>query len=339
MRIGIFGGSFNPPHMGHVNSLQTVQKKAGLDKIHVIPNSENPLKIQVEAPKAEHRLEMVRRALRDYGDSFVIDDREIRRGGQSFTIDTIKEFRKDVSADDLFLIVGADNLENFHQWKDYKKILTEANLIVTTRPGFDIPTSPEDVPGFLKDMIEEADFNFIELKTGRNIQFLSLKDVEVSSSEIRKKLRAGRPTQKELPLAVETYIQENQLYRPVNDRVGDYEKFTEFCGNVLFERKGINVRGFDLRKITAPAEFSLVASGTSTRHAASLAENVILRVREQFGIRPQGIEGLDEGRWVVVDYGSLIIHLFYDYVRNEYSIENLWRAARDLGLKDPSPNP
>lgn len=334
MRVGLFGGSFNPPHMGHLNSLETVQKKAGLDVIHVLPNNQNPLKVQVEGPKAEQRLEMVRQALSTYGKQFVVDDREIRRGGVSYTIDTIRDFRKEVAAEDLFLIIGADNFENFSDWKDYQEILKEANLIVTTRPGFDIPSSVEDIPAYLTNLIAEADFNFIELKTGRSIQFLSLKDIEVSSSEIRKKLRTGRPVQKELPLSVESYVRAEGLYRPLTDRIGNYETFTRFCADVLFDKKGINVRGFDLREMSAPSEFALVASGTSTRHASALAENVVQRVKEEYNVYPQGIEGLDEGRWVVLDYGSSMIHLFYDFVRQEYSIERLWAQGKDLGLKD-----
>jgi nicotinate-nucleotide adenylyltransferase len=68
-----------------------------------------------------------------------------------------------------------------------------------------------------------------------------------------------------------------------------------------------------------------------------MAQHVIQEVKAEFSILPQGVEGMDEGRWVVVDYGSLMIHVFYDYVRNEYSIENLWREAKDLGLRDPNP--
>lgn len=340
MRVGIFGGSFNPPHMGHVQSLQTVLKKAGLDEIRVIPNLQNPLKIQVEGPTPAQRLEMTRLALSSYGESFVVDDQEIRRGGEvSYTIDTIKNLRKTISADDLYLIIGADNFENFHLWKDYRGILSEANLIVTTRPGFELPSSPDDMPDFLKDLVLEADFNFVELKSGRNIQFISLKDVEVSSSELRKWLRAAKPVGQYLPLAVESYIRENKLYKPVSDRIGDYRKFTGFCANILFERKGINVRGFDLRGITAPTEFALITSGTSTRHASAMAELVIQGVREEYGIYPQGLEGMEEGRWVVVDYGALIVHVFYDFVRNEYALENLWKDAKDLGLKDPHPGP
>lgn len=339
MRVGIFGGSFNPPHNGHITSLQTVQKKAGLAKIHVIPNSRNPLKLQVEGPSGEQRLEMVKRALSSYGDAFLADDREIKRGGVSYTVDTITDLRKTVAAEDLFLIIGADNFETFNEWKDYKKILTEANLVVTTRPGYDIPSSPDDLPPFVKELAAEADFNFVELKTGRNIQFISLKDVAVSSSDLRRRLRAGRPVATDIPLAVESYIRETGLYRPIGERIKDYAKFTKFCADVLFARKGIAVRGFDLTGMSAPTEYALVASGTSTRHTAAMAENVISAVREEFGLLPQGIEGVDEGRWVVIDYGSLIVHLFYDFVRNEYSLEKLWADAKDMGLKDPTPEP
>ena len=158
MKIGIFGGSFNPPHNGHVNSLTTVQKKMGFDQILIIPNSQNPLKIQTEAPAPEHRIEMAKLAFSTYGKAFQIDERELKRGGKSYTIDTIKELRKTIEAKDLFLIIGADNFENFSEWKDYKKILEEANLVVTTRPGYQIPESENEWPDYLNGLVGESDF-------------------------------------------------------------------------------------------------------------------------------------------------------------------------------------
>jgi nicotinate-nucleotide adenylyltransferase len=334
MRVGIFGGSFNPPHMGHLNSLVTVQKKAGLDKIHVVPASQSPLKMQVEGPTNTQRLELVRLALESYGPQFVVDDRELVRGGVSYSIDTIMEFRKTIAAEDLYLIIGADQFEQFTEWKDYQKILSEANLIVTTRPGWDIPHAANELPEYLKAMMADYDFNFIELKTGRNVQFIRLVDVEISATELRKYLRTGRPVEKFLPLSVESYIKENKLYRPIGDRIGDFKKFAEFCAQVLFARKGIQVRAFDLTMMSAPSEYTVIASGTSTKHASSMAENVVMAVKEEYNVLPQSIEGVDEGRWVLVDYGSLIVHVFYDFVRQEYSLENLWREGKDLGVKD-----
>ena len=335
MKVGIFGGSFNPPHMGHINSLNTVIKKAGIDRIHVIPAVQNPLKIAIEGPTPEQRFEMVKKSLEGYSHQFVPDNQEISRGGLSYTIDTIMQFRKTVKPEDLYLIMGVDNFENFNEWKDYKKILSEANLVVTTRPGYELPADQNELPSFIRDMIADFDFNFIELTTGRSIQFLTLKNVETSSSEIRKKLRIGKPVDQFLPLGVEKYIKENKLYRPMGDRIGDFKKFTQFCANHLFEKKAIQVRAFDLSAISAPSEYTLIASGTSTRHAASLAENLILSVKEEYNINPQSLEGVDEGRWVVVDYGSLIVHIFYDFVRQEYSLEKLWSEGKDMDLKDP----
>lgn len=338
MRIGIFGGSFNPPHMGHINSLLTVQKKAGLDKIHVVPAAQNPLKMQVEGPSSDERLELVKLALNSYGKQFFVDDQELKRGGLSYTVDTVMNLRKETDPEDLFLIIGADQFEEFSQWKDYQKILTEANLIVTTRPGWDIPQEAEELPEYLKALVAEYDFNFIELTTGRNVQFIRLQDVEVSSSEVRKLLRTGRPVEKVLPLSVESYIREHKLYRAIGEKIGDFQNFAEFCAGILFSKKAIQVRGFDLTGISAPTEFSLIASGTSTRHAVSLAENVVEAVKEEYNVLPLSVEGIDEGRWVLVDYGSLIVHVFYDFVRQEYSLEKLWKDGKELSLKDPTTN-
>jgi nicotinate-nucleotide adenylyltransferase len=335
MKVGIFGGSFNPPHMGHLNAIQTVAKKAGLGKVHVVPAAQNPLKTPVEGPTAEQRLELTRLAFAQYGDSYVVDDQELKRGGLSFTIDTVMNLRKEYKAEDLYLIVGADKFEELAQWKDYQKILTEANLIITTRPGYDIPESLDEMPGYLKPLVADFDFNFIELSTGRNIQFITLRDIEISSSEVRKWLRTGKPVDKYLPLSVESYIKEHKLYRNLGDKIGDYKKFAEYCSNILFANKGIAVRAFDLTKITAPSEFSVIASGTSTRHASGMAENLVLAVKEEYNVHPQSVEGIDEGRWVLVDYGSLIVHVFYDFVRQEYNLEKLWKDGTDLNVKDP----
>lgn len=334
MKIGIFGGSFNPPHNGHVNSLTTVQKKMGFDKIHIIPNSQNPLKVPTEKIADEHRLAMAKLAFATYGDAFVIDDIELKRGGKSYTIDTIKELRKTYESKDLFLIIGADNFETFSEWKDFKKILTEVNLVVTTRPGYQIPETESEFPDYLSGLIAESDFGAVELTTGRSIEFLTLQDMDISSSELRKKLRVGRPVDKFLPLAVESYIKEHKLYRQANQKISDYEKFTEFCAQVLFDKKAIAVRGYDIRNTSTTTDFTLIASGTSTRHAASMAENLVQAVKEEFNVYPQGVEGVDEGRWVVVDYGPLIVHLFYDFVRQEYRMEELWKDGKEFKLTD-----
>ncbi len=334
MKVGIFGGSFNPPHNGHVNSLSTVQKKMGFDLIHVIPNSQNPLKIPMDGPADEHRLEMCKQAFSSYGDAFVVNDCELKRGEKSYTIDTVNELLKKYKSSELFLILGADNFETFSQWKDYKKLLELVNIVVTTRPGYHIPDSEKEWPDYLSSFVADSDFGTLELKTGRSIEFITLNDLDISSSELRKKLRLGRPTDKFLPLAVESYIKKHNLYKVSKEKISDYKKFTEFCAQILSDKKAIAVRGFDLQKETSMTDYTLVASGTSTRHASSMAENLVKAVKDEFNVYPLSVEGVDEGRWVVVDYGNLIVHVFYDFVRQEYRLEDLWKAGTELTLKD-----
>lgn len=331
-KIGIFGGSFNPPHVGHINVVLTVQKKLGIDRVHIIPAAQNPLKHPIEGASPEHRLEMARLAFSTYGDNFVVDDREISRGGISYSIDTINELAALYPKEELYLIMGNDVFEEFGSWKDVPKILEKVNLVVVSRPGADLPESKEALPKFLQPYAKDFDFNMVELTTGKNIQFLSLKDIEISAADLRKKIRAHRNTEKFLPLSVESYIKEHHIYQTIGPKVGDYEKFTHFCADFLNSKKGINVRAFDLRELTAPTEFSLIASGTSTRHAASLAENLIQAVKEEYGVYPQSLEGLSEGRWVLVDYGSLIVHVFYDFARQEYQLEQLWKHGKEMTL-------
>jgi len=335
-RIGIFGGTFNPLHVGHLNSMSTVAKKVGLQKVVVVPTYQNPIKEPIEGPTAEQRLEMVKAGIEEYDGLLQVDGQEVSRGGNSYTVETLKSYAKNHKADDLFFIVGADVFYGMDEWKDLEKILEMANLVVTSRSGNHFPYSLEDFPKKISSMVADYDKKVAFLNSGRFIHFVRLDDIDVSATEVRKKIRNGQSVAKYLTVSVEEYIRQNGLYKPLDVRIASFEDFTRFCAGVLFEKKGINVRGFDLRELEAPTEFTLIASGTSSRHASSLGENVIKAVKENFGVLPLSIEGLKEGRWVAVDYGSLMVHIFYDYVRNEYRLEDIWRFGKDLGLRDPS---
>ncbi len=334
LKVGIFGGMFNPPHKGHLQSLQTIQTRIGLDEILVIPAYQNPLKQQVEGPEPVDRLRMVENAVKTLGPQFKVDDRELKREGKSFTIDTLKDLAKERPNDEFYLIVGADHWQTFPEWKSWKKILELANLVVTSRPGYNLPTAESDAVKFLSELVEIQEFNTIELKTGKSIQFVSIEEVPISSTELRRSFMKGQKSPQYVPLSVENYIDENNLYKRIrNNKVGE-KILTEFAAQVLFSRKAIQVRGFDLRKRNAITEYALVASGTSTRHTSALAENVLRSIKDEFGIFPIAIDGMSEGRWVVLDFGTLIVHLFYDYVRSEYALEALWNGAIEIKLID-----
>ncbi len=335
-RVALFGGSFSPLHVGHINVIQSVQKALDFDRLVVLPAAQNPIKDVVDGPSSSERLDMVKLGLTDF--EFVeIDEQELNRGGNSYSIETIENYSKQVSPEKLFLIMGIDQFENFDKWKEFEKILKLSNLIIISRPGFQLPFSKEDLPSGLQKLVQEMDRQFVHLSTDRTIEFLQIKNSSVSASEIRKKLRSGRNVDKLIPIKVEEFIRAKKLFAPLKEKIGDYEKFTHFCADVLFSRKAIALKGYNLKSLEAPTDFTLIASGTSTRHASSLAENLMMAVKEEFNVRPQAVEGLNEGRWIVLDYGILIIHLFYDFVRQEYQLEELWRLAVPLTLVENVP--
>ncbi len=334
MKRGIFGGSFNPPHMGHIQAMTEVQKKFGLDVIHVIPSNQNPLKISLEGPTPQQRLKMTQLALESFGGQFIADDREITRGGASYTVETLKEMAKEFPKDSLYLILGADLFEQLDQWKNYTQLFELANIVVVSRPGYELPHEVEGLPEWLQKFVVDFDFNFAELKSGKSVQFITIKPFDISSTQLRKILRTQRPADQYLPLATETYIKENKVYLALGKKVSDYQNFTKFCAQALFDKKAIQLLGYDISSISTTTEFVIVCSGSSTKHASSMAENLVRTVKDEFQLSPFHIEGVEEGRWVIVDYGSLMIHLFYDFVRQEYRLEELWKNGKMLKLED-----
>jgi nicotinate-nucleotide adenylyltransferase len=326
-RIGVFGGTFDPFHYGHLNSMLTVAKQFGLEKVKAVPSHLSPLRAQTQGSTADQRVAMLERGVLGHEDLIEVDTREVDRGGTSYTIDTLKSYKKEKDAQ-LFLIVGMDQFLQFDQWKDFDQILKMADLIVTSRPGMELPLSMDEWPVAVRSLVEDADSNQALLKTGRTIYFYQLKDVDVSGTEVRKKIRFGQSVQTLVPPAVEEYVRENKLFESVQKNIGDFEKFTAFCQNVLVEKGGVNVQSFDLRDQQAPSEFTLIASGTSTRHATALADHLAREVKKEYGVWPESMEGQSEGRWIVIDYGSLIVHTFYDFVRQEYRLEELWTKRK-----------
>lgn len=265
-------------------------------------------------------------------DKFKVQADEVSRQGVSYTVDTLERMQEANPSTEFSLIIGADQLADFSQWKNYKKILKLSNLIVTSRPGAVLPRIKQELPKWLSKEIEQFRASKLKLKSGGSILFIQLNDVEVSATEIRRKLRRNENVSNLLPSVVADHLIQNKIYDKNEILVSDYVEFTQFCAQVLSEKGGLTIHGYDLREMIQPSEFTLVASGTSSRHVRALCEQVVLEAKNKYGILPQSTEGLQEGRWAIVDYGALMIHVFYDFVRNEYRIEDLWAKASQVPL-------
>ena len=166
----------------------------------------------------------------------------------------------------------------------------------------------------LEKFVKSRKENVITLRSGREIIALELDDIDVSATEVRKKLRNNLDVKKFLPPALVEYLNERGLYKRTSPLVKDYKTFATDCAGKALDKKALALKVYDMTKKNSYADFSVICSATSSRHAASIAEGIIESVKEEVGLKPISIEGLREGQWVLIDYGPVVIHVFQDAV-------------------------
>jgi len=217
MKIGLFGGTFDPIHWGHLRSAEEVSETFGLDRVYFIPASIPPHKRGQTATPAEDRLQMVRRGVS--GNSrFSVSTVEISRVGVSYSIDTIRAFNvKKRKGDSLYFIIGLDAFREISTWKDFADIFPLCNFIVTSRPGSK-ESDPLKGTGIAVKKLFCYDFKRKNYRhrSGTRILFIELTDIAISASEIRTLVKQGRSIRYLVPSAVERYIKRRSLY--VNSR-------------------------------------------------------------------------------------------------------------------------
>jgi nicotinate-nucleotide adenylyltransferase len=219
VRIGILGGTFDPPHIGHILAASDAHEALNLDGVLFIPAAQQPLKAhlpngpagqQSTRASAPDRLEMVRLAIAD-DSRFTVSAIEIERGGLSYTIDTLRELARSSPGDTRFLLVGADVLATFAQWRQPEEILQLATLAVFTRTVSDVGVAGASGG---RDQASLA----VRWKAthgraaGHEPVFLESRRVDVSSTEVRARVAAGRSIHGFVPDAVANYIATHRLY-------------------------------------------------------------------------------------------------------------------------------
>jgi len=193
MKTCIFGGTFDPPHIGHLLIAQTVFESENFERLIFVPANISPAKKNGDSSSPNERSKMLEIALIN-NPNFEISDLEIKREGISYTIDTIREFVDDLKLDkdELFFLMGSDTLKSFHTWKDPEEILNLCNIIVAIRPGF----TPSDIPQWVLD----------------SVRFANIPRFEVSSTNIRRRWREGKTIRYMVTKEVWEYIDEKDLY-------------------------------------------------------------------------------------------------------------------------------
>jgi nicotinate-nucleotide adenylyltransferase len=192
LKIGFLGGSFDPVHFGHLLAAQDVYEQYEFDRLILVPAAQAPLKPQEVQSSLEDRLAMLRAAI-EWDKRFEISDLELRRGGVSYTIDSVRYFRAMFPDDELYWIIGGDQLPKMNLWKEIAELARIIEFIFLERPGHPAKQTP-DIPGL---RLHRCDGHLIE----------------ISSSELRDRVRRGLSLHYFCPQKVITHIEARQLYR------------------------------------------------------------------------------------------------------------------------------
>ena len=197
-RIGILGGTFNPPHVGHLLMAQEAHAQLGLDAVVLMPVASPPHKEIAEDPGADARLELCRVAI-EKDDRLRVSRMEIDRGGASYTVDTLREIHASAPEDELTFIVGGDQAQGLPDWREPEEILGLATLAVAERDGI------------ARQQIAER---IAPLRGSERVRFFDMPRVDVSSSDVRQRVRESRPIRYLVPDDVVRLIGNHGYYRP-----------------------------------------------------------------------------------------------------------------------------
>ncbi len=199
-RLGVFGGSFDPVHVGHLRLAEEAREAFALDRVLFIPTWVSPFKTGRATTPPAHRLEMARLATRD-NDAFAVSAIECVREGASYTVETLRALRREHPGAELWFLTGTDALAGLPRWREPEAVLELARFGVATRAGTTVEAARESLahlPGNWRE----------------RIAFFPMTNVDISSTDLRARLREGRSVRYLLPGDVEAYIAARGLYEP-----------------------------------------------------------------------------------------------------------------------------
>ncbi|MCS7166211.1 MAG: nicotinate-nucleotide adenylyltransferase [Gemmatales bacterium] len=191
MRIGIFGGTFDPVHLGHLIIAEQAREQAQLHQVWFVPACQPPHKLDLNLTHFEHRYQMLRMAVAGH-DAFVVSDVERRLPTPNYTVQTLRHLHQQHPGEEWFLLLGGDSVVEFPSWYQPEVIAQLAQLLVVARPGYPVA----------EDLVRQY-----------RAQLVAAPMIEISSTDIRQRVRQGRSIRYLVPRAVECYILEHRLYR------------------------------------------------------------------------------------------------------------------------------
>ena len=335
--IGVFGGTFDPIHFGHINALNQLQRQLNFERVHWVLSARPPHKNGTSANSAQ-RFEMLQLALSEMPD-YIADDCEIRRAEKSYTIDTIEHFKKLYPEHRLCLIIGGDSFIKLPTWHRYAELIEMVHIVVMARPGYKLENSE-----VLKTR-KTCSLELLAEQQNASIAFFEHSRFDISSTRLRAELFAQKNVSSDLlkdwlPEKVINYIQATQSYKIAPDNSQERpmsnmnpEQIKNHVVDAVEDIKANDVRVIDINDISDFADYMVVVSGTSDTHVRAIARAASDQLRK-LGVMPLSENGADIGEWVLVDFGDVVLHVMRPEVREYYDLEKLWdEDVRELVRK------
>ncbi|MEN8040995.1 MAG: nicotinate (nicotinamide) nucleotide adenylyltransferase [Actinomycetota bacterium] len=323
---GILGGTFDPPHIAHLAMARAAFEQLKLEAVRLMPAGDPWQKSDSTVSPAADRLAMVR-LVADEEDWLVADDTEVRRDGPSYTVDTVEQLPERA-----VLILGADAALGIPTWHRGEDLVGLVDLAVVPRPGV------------ARSDVEDA--------VGGSVTWLEMDPIDLSSTKIRVLATGGGEFRDLVPPEVFAYIEEHDLYVRRGSRHPESLSSSRMKKNrqsaapdavlaartaaaAIDSKSGEDIALLDLSDLLVVTDVFLLATGTSRRNVLTLADEAVDALR---GIDRQPIrkEGTDHGKWVLLDYGDVVIHVFDKPTREYYDLERLWAGAPRIEFEPTS---
>jgi nicotinate-nucleotide adenylyltransferase len=370
-RVGVFGGTFNPIHRGHLKAARAVADALELERVIFVPSAQPPHKTHLErdpiAPAAD-RLHWVELAIADEP-LFEVNGSELEREGASYSVDTLNALTAELAPARIVFILGYDAFIEMGTWREPEQILNMVDIVVVSRPPVTPGPMEEWLPTFAHDLVEIAEDGCSALNrtSGNRIDLLEIDALDVSASEIRSDLAAGRSTIDTVPEPVQQAIVTSGHYQrgsqvdhlqdehnlqdephqaersqapeqqPHEPHTIQGEAMREKLVTIVeaaLERNAQEPVVLDIHTLTSYADCLVIVGGNSNRQVRAISENVVTALKAH-GDQPLGVEGGDEASWMLIDANDVIVHVFGPDTRELFDIEGLWVDAPRVSLDLP----
>jgi nicotinate (nicotinamide) nucleotide adenylyltransferase/ribosome silencing factor RsfS/YbeB/iojap len=327
-RIGLLGGTFNPPHLAHLVCGQEALVQLELDRVLLVPVGVPPHKTVEADPGIEHRIAMCEAAVaRD--ERFGVSRVEVDRPGRSFTVDTLRALHAQGRGDTFTFIVGGDMAHSLPAWRDPEGVLALAELAVAERDG--VPREPcRGVRA--RPFLRHAAAGHLQLADaparGRGPAG-PLPGARRGGGVHRTRRalpRAGTGDGRRPPILGGYRMTESTSLKQ-NQATQDPAALARLVADYAADKKAIDVAELDLRGVLGYTDFFVVCSGNTDRQTKAIHDGIHQGLKKDHGLLPRRVEGLGEARWILMDYLDVVVHIFTPEAREFYRLEQLWGEA------------